>query len=246
MDKEWIRTSVWIPPELQESPLRRVAEHYIDAGWSLSSVIACNGGLKDVPVQSMLDLPVEERLDCGRALPEDLWVIQLELVKGGYGTRREVRTARFAHSSKPCPWLEHPVEIEVQVAEDIMSGRKRERGQPHEMKVVLSELASLSEATLASWAVVSSSGRGPSLRELLDGERSSYVDLSTVFLSELEFDEHALALVPEHAHKEHWASGWLVSVAPYWGLPASVTAASSFGSAMWRLLSSWARRRQYH
>jgi len=241
MQKEWLRANVWIPPELQDSPLRKLAEHYVDKGWSISDVIACDMALKEAPVLSILDLPLEQRRSCGRQLPTDRWVIQVDLNKGG--NRRNVRTLRFAHSSVASPWLDHPVEVEFQVADDTVD-RKHGKREPREMKTVLEELAVASEATLASWAVVSSYGAGPSMAELLQGNRPSYVDLATVFLSELEFDEHAIVQIPGYAHKEHWTAGWLSSVHPYWGLSISEENASEFEKVMWRLLSSWARRQK--
>ncbi|MBK9262908.1 MAG: hypothetical protein IPM54_24280 [Polyangiaceae bacterium] len=107
--------SIWIPPELQESPLRTVADHYVARGWTVCDVTACDVALKNLSVESMLDLPVEQRVHCGRQLPSDKWIVKVELDKGGL--RPNNRTAEFAYSSVPAPWLDHPVEIAIPVTE---------------------------------------------------------------------------------------------------------------------------------
>ena len=229
--------SLWVRSGSSRSQLERAMSHYLSEGWVVNRTVGCHVALCNKPVRSVLDLDVRKRIQ-SMELPPEACVLEVELVSGGRaGVARKIR---FGSSSIPCPWSEHPIEVEMPVNPVIWkSAKERRRAPKHEEKIV-EEVRSLCGGVDASWAALSVSGRGPSLPELSLPSRPRYVWLSTVFLASTEFDESAVRKVAAGACSERWPSGWFLSKDPVFC--ATPPSSPAFEDDVWRLLAGWARR----
>jgi hypothetical protein len=99
------------------------------------------------------------------------------------------------------------------------------------------ELRSICEAMRPSWALLTEIGRGPSLPELKSPSIRPYIDLSTIFLSKIAFDEQRIKRVATGVHVERWSTGWLLSSSRRLGASGSDNA--SFSNQVWSILREW-------
>jgi hypothetical protein len=235
---EAIFISLWARGGEHENPLVRIADWYKSNGWSVAAALCCDDAASSRDATAIFDLPNSERVSCAYDAA-NRWAIEIELTRLRHGTRgkRENRKVRFGRSSVPCPWIEHAVEIEVSVdAEMWKNDRETRRGY----KRIVDELRSMAEAIAPCWALLGEHGRGPSLPELKAPTKGGSFMLSTVFLSDAEFDEPAVERMSVGAHFERWPSGWLLSSSRFLGAPTE--SSSSFADQVWNCLLGWGAR----
>lgn len=230
--------SLWARGTEQENPLVRIAAWYKSNGWSVAAALCCDATASSRDATAILDLPISERVSCAYDAA-DRWAIEIELTRLRHGTsgKRENRKVRFGRSLVPCPWIEHAVEIEVSVdAEMWKNDRETRRGY----KRIVDELRSMAEAIQPCWALLGQHGRGPSLAELKAPSKGEGFMLSTVFLSDAEFDEPAVGRMAAGAHFDRWPGGWLLSSSRF--LSVSTESSSSFADQVWNCLLGWGTR----
>lgn len=229
--------SVWLCPSAGSSPLVELANHYIANGFSISLILGCDPIWRDRSVVSILDLDVKERIR--REDMSDGWIIGVDLfrLRKGSSGRQEVRSLRYGPSSTPCPWLEHPVEVAVPMSSSKPAHKQRRHSGTGRDHHLLEEVRSLCTDLKIAWATLSDLGRGPSLSELTKKSRPAYVDTSTIFLADADFDENVAQKLALVSYAQRWPSGWLFSV----DLQQSNNQRdhSKFDQEIWSILSNW-------
>ena len=236
-----ITTSLWVRSATSQSPLIKVAAYYEGANWTIDRVVGCDPASFVRPVLSMLDLDVGERMRL-QDLSASAWILQVELHRLHNKTsgRRETRCIQFGPSSIPCPWAEHPIEVVVPLSFSIPISKK-DRSASKRRDELIGEVYALCDELGASWATMSDFGRGPSLPELSLKSRPAYVDLSTIYLLNTDFEDSAVRRLLSAVRVEQSPSGWFFSTNPLFG--GSPSRSPSYDQEVWKLLSNWARRR---
>jgi hypothetical protein len=230
--------NLWARVEADENPVVRVANWFKSNGWTVTSALCCDAATSSRDETAILDLPCSERIIC----PYDTagrWAIEVELTRLRHGKtgKRENRKVRFGRSSVPCPWIEHAVEIEIST-DAKMWATDRETRQGYAR--IIEELRRVSEAIAPCWVLLGAHGRGPSLPELNASASASSFMLSTVFLSDAEFDESTVERIATGARIERWPNGWLLSSSR--SLDAPTGNSSSFTNQVWSCLREWGSR----
>ncbi|MFO0588738.1 MAG: hypothetical protein U0441_14405 [Polyangiaceae bacterium] len=130
------------------------------------------------------------------------------------------------------------MEIELSVADEVLSTNKQDASARKAERAILEELKLICEALPVHWALAASD-RVPSLPELLRPAPPAFVDLRHVFLAHGEFDAADIQKLGQDQAVEEWSRGWSIKSLPLFA-PSSARN-HQFEGQVWRLLSRWGR-----